>query len=1016
MNHGPAHAPAAGRCRRGLPIIAACVAVLGSAGTAGAVQVKEPYVSVAADGTLHYRTDADGHRIFDFSSAGYRGGGIPLPVAPVRAVVAPQDGDDGATIQAAIDRVAALPPDEQGLRGAVWLQAGRYEIDGQLRISTSGIVLRGAGAGERGTVLVATGTGRRTLIEIAGSGERVPAGAVRRVLDEVVPVGATMLRVEGAEALRIGDRIVVERPGTAEWIEAVGQHVAPARTGFIWKPAQVTLRWDRIIRAIDGDRLTLDAPVTTALEARFGGGQVVPYAWPGRITQVGVEHLRCESAFDPSHPADEEHAWMAVSLDAVENAWVTNVVAQHFVSSAVHVGPGARAVTVQDCTSLAPVSEPAGYRRLAFHTSGELTLFQRCRAEDARHPFTVGYLATGPNVFLDCEALRATWFSGSLGTWASGLLFDNVTIDGGALALDDLETWNGGTGWAAANSVLWQCSAPEIICRRPPTAQNWAVGVWGQFRGHGAWDQVDEFVRPESLYRTQLKVRAGDPALAALAERDVPESVPVAAAESLAPIAVARPAQPSSGDAAAAHALALRDGWLIDAGTGAVFIGTETPTTWWRGSLSPARRTEFHPHLTRFAPGFTGRGGTEDLPALAREMVERGQVVMRHHYGLWYDRRRDDHQRMRRGNADVWPPFYEQPWARSGHGVAWDGMSRYDLTRYNPWYFGRLQEFAELGRERGLVLVHEMYFQHNILESGAHWVDSPWRPVNALQETGFPEPPPFTGDTIKVADWFYDVAHPERRRLHRAYIRQCLAALAGRPNVIHTTSAEYSGPRHFVEFWLDVIAEWQTETGQDPLIGLSVPKDVQDAILADPRRAALIDVLDFTYWWRTDTALYAPRGGENLAPRQHLRKWRGGPATATSLAGMVREYRQRFPEKAVMTGLAQPDPWAFAAAGGSFAALPRSTDPRLLAALARMRPDGPEAGSPWILRAPDGGRFAVALEGALRLDLREESGRFDLHRVDPSTGALRASETVTGGQVITVAAEGAAPTVVWLSR
>ena len=81
-------------------------------------------------------------------------------------------------------------------------------------------------------------------------------------------------------------------------------------------------------------------------------------------------------------------------------------------------------------------------------------------------------------------------------------------------------------------------------------------------------------------------------------------------------------------------------------------------------------------------------------------------------------------------DGDVWPPFYEQPFARSGEGTAWDGLSRYDLTSYNPWYFGRLLEFSRIAREKGLVLVNAMYFQHQLLESGAHWVDSPWRPVN----------------------------------------------------------------------------------------------------------------------------------------------------------------------------------------------------------------------------------------------------------------------------------------------
>ena len=82
----------------------------------------------------------------------------------------------------------------------------------------------------------------------------------------------------------------------------------------------------------------------------------------------------------------------------------------------------------------------------------------------------------------------------------------------------------------------------------------------------------------------------------------------------------------------------------------------------------------------------------------------------------------------------------------AGRGTAWDGLSKYDLAKFNPWYWSRLKQFAGICDERGLVLFNENYFQHNILEAGAHWVDCPWRSANNINHTGFPEPPPFAGD------------------------------------------------------------------------------------------------------------------------------------------------------------------------------------------------------------------------------------------------------------------------------
>ncbi|HVU33793.1 MAG TPA: DUF6298 domain-containing protein [Opitutaceae bacterium] len=974
------------------------VALLGAVTVWGA-QVKVPFVRLR-NGGLSYTADTRGNRVPDFSSAGYHGGGVPLPRVPARVRVTPPSGDAAPVIQAAIDYVSGLAPDAHGFRGAVLLARGRYEIHGYLTIAASGVVLRGAGPGTDGTVLVATGTGRRTLIQVHGNGASVRSGGALRITDPYVPVGATRFVLDQTDGLRPGDRILIERPSTKAWIAAIGMNDAPAREPFEWQAGKMNLACERTIVAIDGNRVDVDVPLTTALDQQFGGGTVTRVTWPGRVTESGVENLRCESAFDASNPKDEQHAWMAVSLDTVENAWVDHVTAVHFASSAVQIGAGARAVTVQDCACVAPVSEIGGYRRNSFHTSGQQTLFVRCTAEHGIHDFTTGYLTSGPNVFYDCRAHEALGWSGSIGSWASGILFDNVHIDGGGLNLDNLETWNQGVGWAAANSVLWQCSASTMAVRSPPTAHNWAIGVWAEFLGDGPWDQVNEFVRPESLYVAQLTARRGRAAADALAPRvfpSEPREIP-----SLAQAVPELAARLAPKPVPAGHPLRLTNGWLVSGG--ALLVGRPAPELeWWRGMVLPTRAPEFGASITRFVPGQTGRGFTDDLGAVTDTMVRDGEVVVRHHYGLWYDRRRMSHERVRRDTPDDWPPFFEQPFARSGQGEAWDRMSRYDLTRYNPWYFNRLHQFAELSRQKGLVLISEMYFQHNILEAGAHWVDCPWRPANCLQATGFPEPPPFTdsegnapstpdlGKRIFMAAQFYDVSNPLRRSLHRAFIRHYLDTLSDEPNVIHTMTAENSGPLAFDQFWFDVVAEWERETGRHPLIALSAPKDVQDAILADPKRAATVDVIDLTYWWRTEKGkLFAPPGGTRETPRQWEREWHGGRASAASLADMVHEYRRRFPAKAVITGLEQGDGWDFVAAGGSLPKLPGTTDPALRATLARMQPTSDvrlENAPGWVLGAPDVGYFVCSTgDRAIGLRLPTGAATYRAVCIDPSTG------------------------------
>ena len=812
----------------------------------------------------------------DFSRVGYANG-LEIPAVPARFEVSPLPPtadsplpDATPAIQAALDAVAALPLDADGFRGAVILRPGTYRINGQLRIRASGTVLRG-----RDATLIAAGQDRRTLIDIRGGADRQFGPAIA-ITDKTVPAGSALLTVTSTAEVTAGQRILIRRPSTKEWIASIGmdQFTGAFKDQRLdWHPGTRDLEWERRVIGIDPatNTLTLDAPITTALEQRFGGGTVHTFTWPGRLSHIGVEGLTCISEFDASHPADEEHAWMAISLDHVENAWVREITARHFVSAAVWLGAGTRAITVQDCHSEVPVSENAGWRRFAFYIGGQQTLVRRCTADQAREAFLVGLCSAGPNVFLDCTATNAFADSGSIESFASGALFENVKIDGASLNAGPLGPRYQGAGITTDNVLQIPGFSP--ITASPSHLANF----------------------------TRFPIPQDFPGNPAVKTAPIPEPLPLAKVP----------------------AFALRNGYLtVD---DHALFATATSNAWWKGQTIPARAEKLGWHFARWASGRIGPGLTEDLAALADRFAAADQRLAHVWPGLWYDRRRDDHETKPRTDTEVWAPFFEMPWARSGIGTASDGLSKFDLTKFNPWYWQRLREFTTECATRGIFVYHHFYNHHNLVESASHWVDFPWRSANCLQETGFAEPPTTTdnGRRIGIVTEFYDVTLPVRRELHRAYIWHGLDVLADHPNVIHTAGFQFAGPLTFQQFFLDTVADWERARGRRALIALNTSKAITDAILADSARASHVAVIDQRYWqYLADGTLFAPHTDGDKAFREDRAAAFGKDAipagTPELVYKQVRAYRDRFPDKPILTAHAGCGPIPILMAGGAY--------------------------------------------------------------------------------------------------
>ena len=1006
-------------------------------------QEKYPDI-VIAKGKISQTSDALGNQIPDFSYAGYQASEKAIPNVDNKIFVPVQKGDATQKIQAAIDYVSNLKANKSGFRGAVLLDKGTFNVSGTLYIRTSGVVLRGSGNSENGTVLLGTGIKRESVIRVLGTDDK-KIGESFELNAAYTPLGTQKIQLKNAAKLKPADEIIITQPLTDNWIKELKMDDFGAETGWIsWKKKDWDISWNRVVTAVNGNVVSLNAPLTMTLDANFGEAKVNVYSWSGRIENIGIENMLMKSTFNAANPKDEEHRWQAISIENTRNAWVKQLNFKHFAGGAVSVLKSSQQITVEDCTATEPVSEIGGFRRHTFYTEGQQTLFQRCYSEYGYHDFAVGgFGTTGPNVFIQCESHLPFNNSGAIGSWATGVLFDVSYVDGHALSYNNREQNGRGAGWTAANSVIWETSASKIDCYSPPTTQNWAFGVWGGIMGgNGHWKDVNNHIAPRSLFYAQLENRLGklpmnpfvfdlgsEPSSSPTVEvaqeltktaLNLTESLP----EWIAEVSKQNPINSNTKGLKNANDLKIevqnttsnsikvmaKNGWLTY--DGKLIAGNRLSVPWWRGSLRDSDLAKAVPDITRFVPGRRGTGLTDNIKEVVDYLGNKNIIALEHNYGLWYERRMDDHERVRRFDPDVWPPFYEQPFARSGEGLAWDQLSKYDLTKFNDWYWDRLARFANLAEANGQLLVNQQYFQHNIIEAGAHWSSSPWRSANNVNQTGFPEPPPYAGDKrIFMAEQFYDVSNPVRRKLHQGFIRKSLENFENNSNVIQLTSAEYTGPLHFMQFWIDEVQKWKDETGKKEIIGLSATKDVQDAILKDANRAKTVDAIDIRYWYyKDDGTAYAPEGGKNLAPRQHARQMKVGKETDEQVYRAVREYREKYPEKVVLysTDGSPRFGWAALMGGASLPALPKIALPEFYQSVADMKLVSGNSYTDAVWKLENKGQsylFYFNKNQDLSLDLSSFKGVFEVYAINAQTGEIVKKEAVQGGKSVLFAAQ-----------
>ncbi len=472
-------------------------------------------VKISEEGRIEYFPDKEGNVIPDFSRVGYHHGDKGLPHHAVTVTLSPVEGDNTAHIQHGIDSIAAMTPDAEGHRGVLFLTSGIYPVAETIVISESGIEIRGEGSSPGETCLLATKRERYPLIRVTGKGmvQEIPGTRVH-LTDDFIPVGTHRINVSDASGLKTGDRVILYRPGTQEWIHDIKMDQIVERQGTRqWTPKEYNLAFEREVTGVEGNTVILDNPVVMQMSTKYGGGELYKYTFDGRVSEVGIADLCLDSEFE--NYEDTRHGWIGIQIDKAENCWVDNVTAFHFGYAGVSCERNAKNVTVRNCRNLSPKSVITGGYRYAFNNNGQQNLFINCQSREGRHDFVTGSQVCGPNVFHNCTATQSYADIGPHHRWAVGTLYDNVVTDG-EINVQDRGKMGSGHGWAGVTQVLWNCHAGKVTVQSPwASGKNYSIGTKGERRPgvfedrpSGEWEGHGETnVFPRSLYLAQLIAR-----------------------------------------------------------------------------------------------------------------------------------------------------------------------------------------------------------------------------------------------------------------------------------------------------------------------------------------------------------------------------------------------------------------------------------------------------------------------------------------------------------------------------
>lgn len=327
-------------------------------------------IELAATGTASSLWGRNGElhdpagRLIDYSYAGYRGGGIALPTRyaatrNARDFGAAGDGvtDDTEAIQSALraveaDAAAGMQP------AALILPAGEYVVKDVLRITQSGVVIKGAGQGET------TLRFPRSLTNILGAGSSTSGNSVWgasggliwiegpiRTPEKLAHItfqeqrGDRTISLSSTAGLSVGQRVrlILEDDDDGTLLRHLHDDYMSGGTGL--KPEERAFDgFITRIAAINGNSVTLERHLPVDIRPEW---QPRIDAFNPELSEIGVEGISMVFPDLRLQPHHSELGYNGIAMSGLADSWIRDV-RIHNADSAILIANDCSTITVTD--------------------------------------------------------------------------------------------------------------------------------------------------------------------------------------------------------------------------------------------------------------------------------------------------------------------------------------------------------------------------------------------------------------------------------------------------------------------------------------------------------------------------------------------------------------------------------------------------------------------------------------------------------------------------------------------